>query len=555
MNPRLRVLAFAGALAASGVVAIRLYLGETSHALTILWASSIVPFLLATRFRGPKGRPRLPAALLLLAVGALPVLVRVAEMDRGRMHADEFLTGYFSATHHFAHTSFFGYMPERWEWQGQFPKPYFFLQRLFFELFGEGVWTLRLSVQIYVAIVAIMLFLVVREMLDSKSAAVAVLLYSFYAPSVYLETLGFFFISSTAIYMVFFYFGVRQYRTGEMFPAAMAGVACGMCYLTYYSSYLAFFVLVAFFAVQLVRERSVRVLQNFAISLGGLFLVLAPFGAALLRAGDYASRRVADTSILWGHLSPYREAIAKGETGPLEVLRHNLAVSLGFFARDDVGGAGGFEFGHFAMLDPFSLALFGTGVLIALASLRRKTDLLFVLLTLAGCVGMVTMTMPPPTVHRFGLAIPFLVIVMSLPFGLLFRLPRIPLSVRHAVAAGLLLVFAGVNLRRFSKAVFPEQSPDELRLAELLNQRYGGRPVYFAAFPAYGFQKVFYFYDRSEGRRVETDFHAHLLERVNPLEKYVYVITLADPFRKSFEEADPNGRFVRFSPGYSLFAN
>jgi hypothetical protein len=313
--------------------------------------------------------------------------------------------------------------------------------------------------------------------------------------------------------------------------------------------------LVAFFAVQWLRVRSIRVVQNFAISLGGLFVVLAPFGAALARAGDYASRRVSDTSILWGHLSPYREALAKGEVGPLEVLRRNLVLSLGFFGRDDVGGAGGFEFGHFAMLDRFSLTLFGIGVLIALVRLRRTTDLLFVLLTLAACVGMVTLTMPPPTVHRYGLTFPFLAIVMTLPFWLLLRLTRLPGSVRHAVAAGLVLLFVAVNMRRFSEAVFPEQSSDELRLAELLNQKYGGRPLYVAAFPAFGFQKVFYFFDRWKGRRVETDFHAHLLERVDPRERYVYVITLAGDFRKQFEAADPNGRFTRFSVGYSLFAN
>lgn len=555
MKPGLRVLAFAGALAVSGTVAARLYRGDSSHALTIAWVAAVSILALATRFRGPKGRPRLSAAALLLLVGALPVLVRVAEVDRDRMHADEFLTGYFSATHDFAHTSFFGYMPERWEWQGQFPKPYFFLQRIFFELFGTDTWSLRLSVQIYVAIVSIMLFLVVREMLDSKSALVAVLLYSFFAPSVYLETLGFFFVSSTAIYMVFFYFALRQYRTGEMFPAAMAGIACGFCYLTYYSSYLAFFMLVAFFAVQLLRDRPVRVLQNFAISLGGLSVVLAPFGAALARAGDYASRRVSDTSILWGHLSPYQEELAKGEVGPLEVLRRNLALALDFFARDDVGGAGGFEFGHFSLLDRFSLLLFCAGVLIALIVIRQRTGFLFVLLTLVGAVGMVTLTMPPPTVHRFGIAFPFLVIMMTVPYWLLFRFPGLPWSVRHAIAAGLLLLFVGVNQRRFAEAVLPEQFSADLHLAELLNQRYGGRPVYIAAFPAFGFQKVFYFCDRWKGRRVETDFHSHLLERFNPRERYVYVVTLGKFFRKRFEEADPNGRFMPFSIGYSLFAN
>jgi hypothetical protein len=446
-------------------------------------------------------------------------------------------------------------MPERWEWQGQFPKPFFFLQRLFFDLFGRSTSSLRLSVQLYVAIVSVMLFLIVREILDSKSALVAVLLYSFFAPSVYLETLGFFFVSSTAIFTVFFYFALREYKTGEMLHAAMAGITCGFCYLTYYSSYLALPMLVAFFALHWLRERSVRVMQNFAIALGGIFVVIAPFAAALVRSGDYASRRVTDTSLLWGHLSPYREALARGEVGPLAVLRDNLSLSLGFFARDGVGGGGGFDFGRFALLDRFSLVLFCAGVLIALAFVTRATAVLLVLLTLAASVGMVALTMPPPTIHRFGIAFPFLVILMTLPFSLLLRLPKLPSSVRHALAAGLVLVFVGINQRRFTEAVFLDQPADDLRLAELLNQRYGGRNLYVAAFPAFGFQKIFYFRDKWKGRRVESDFHAKLLARLDPNEKYVYVVTLADFFRKRFEQADPNGRFVRFSTGYSLFAN
>jgi hypothetical protein len=153
MRPAIRIPLFALAIGVSVVVAWLVFRGHDTHVLTLAWFLSLFPFALATRFPGPGGRPRLRSAALLLLVAALPVLVRVADMDRDRMHTDEFLTGYFSATHDFVHTSFFGYMPERWEWQGQFPKPFFFLQRLFFDLFGRSTSSLRLSVQLYVAIV------------------------------------------------------------------------------------------------------------------------------------------------------------------------------------------------------------------------------------------------------------------------------------------------------------------------------------------------------------------------------------------------------------------
>ena len=88
---------------------------------------------------------------------------------------------------------------------------------------------MRLSVQIYVAIVSVMLFLIVREIFDQKAAIAAVVLNAFLAMSVYHETLGFMFISSTAVFTVFFYFALREYRSGAPFDAAMAGLACGFC--------------------------------------------------------------------------------------------------------------------------------------------------------------------------------------------------------------------------------------------------------------------------------------------------------------------------------------
>src|SRR5688572_1858610 len=269
MPPAYRLISFGLALAASAVVAGLVIRGHASHRLTAAWAAAVLLFALATLFVRRGRSFRLLSVAPLLFAAALPVVVRVVGQPPDRMHADEFLTAYFSATHDFAQSSFFGYMPEKWEWQGQFPKPFFFLQRLFFGLFGESTTSVRLSVQPYVAIVSVMLFLTVRELTDTIGGLVAVVLYSFFAPSVYLESLGFFFISSTAFFSVFFYFGLRELRTGELSAAAMTGVACGFCYLTYPSSYLAFPLLLASFAVHWVRERKLRVIQNFSIALGG----------------------------------------------------------------------------------------------------------------------------------------------------------------------------------------------------------------------------------------------------------------------------------------------
>ena len=283
--------------------------------------------------------------------------------------------------------------------------------------------------------------------------------------------------------------------------------------------------------------------------------MVAPFAAAFFRAGDYVSRRSDEISLLHGAWSPYRDLLAKGEVGPLAVLRDNLVLSFQSLFRDGIGGHGGYDFGHLAFFDRFSLALFGLGALAGLVLALRRSVLLLVFL-LIGAVFMsgMVMTIPPPAYHRFSIAIPFVVILMTLPFSLLLRSPRPLQSVRYALAAGLLLVFACVNQRRHTEAVFRDQSAGDLRLVELLQQRYGGRNLYVAAFPAFGFDKVLYFRGGWKGR-VETAFHDDLLKRFNRREKYVYVIILATHFQKRFEQADPSGRFSRFSTSYSLFAN
>jgi 4-amino-4-deoxy-L-arabinose transferase-like glycosyltransferase len=554
MKPSVRVVLFGLALATSLAVAWSVLRGHASPWLAAVWFVSLFPFALSTLEPRTEDRLRRSDVLLMLLAAVLPVLVRVANMDGNRMHSDEFITGYFSATHDFAHTNFFGFLPEYWEWQGQFPKVYFFLQRLFFAIFGTSTLSLRLSVQVYAAVVGVMLFLIAREMFGRPAGIIAVVLYSFLSISVYLETLGFFFIGATAAFTVFFYFALRQYRTGGMFPAAMSGIACGFCYLMYYSSYFAFPLLVVFAAMSWLRTRKIAALQNFCIALAGMLLVVAPFLAFIVREGDYALRRAKDMSLLTGLHSPHREAIAKG-ANPIPILRDNLLLDLRAFFRDGVAGGGGFDFGRLALFDRLSLLLFLAGLLAGLVLVFRKPEILLVFFVLGASLAAVVITVPPPTCHRFAIAFPFFALLMALPLSLLLRMPELPVSVRSALVAGLLLLFAGINERRFAEATLIDPPSDELRLSELINQRYDGRSLYVAAYDAFGFQKIFYFRDRWKNRRVETGFHANLLKKFNPNEKYVYVVTLADDFRKQFEKADPRGRFSRFSVGYSLFAN
>ena len=148
------------------------------------------------------------------------------------------------------------------------------------------------------------------------------------------------------------------------------------------------------------------------------------------------------------------------------------------------------------------------------------------------------LTIPPPAYHRFTIAFPFLVILMTSRLSSAARSgapAEHPLRPRRRPRPALRLC----QPAPFAEAVFRDRSPDELRLSELINQRFDGRKLYVAAFDAFAFQKIFYFQDRGENRHVETGFHENLLQNVQPDEKYVYVMILPSDFREPFERPIP----------------
>ncbi|HEU5251579.1 MAG TPA: glycosyltransferase family 39 protein [Thermoanaerobaculia bacterium] len=546
-------------LALNLVVVLLVHRGRVSHILTVLWLFSIVYFLLSAggrpRFSWSRMRPTKKTVLATVVV-LLPAVVRIAHMDADRVHGDELMTAYFSTHHDFRHTSFFEPMPDRADWVSQFPKPFFVLQRWFFEVAGKSLAAVWFSTLPYVVLVSALLYRVVRELLGRATAVIAVVLYAFFAPSVYLEVSGFHFISSTAAFLGFFYFAVRSLRAGSPAPAAATGVLAGFCYLFYSSSYIAIpvFVVVALF--DLVRRRSLGVVfGNLAIALLGCWIVLSPFLAKPETAG-YLFQRSSQVSLLTGEWSGNREAIARG-ADPLPIIRANLLLALKSMTRDGIGGHGGYDFGRLAFFDPLSLGFLLAGAGAAIFLVRRAPEVLLVFVVIAASfVGGVVLTIPPPAYHRFSLAFPFLVIVMALPFSLLLRARWLSSPIRGAVAAGCMLLFASVNVDRVAQARLGDRFSDDLRLARFIDQRYPARKLYVAAFPSYAFEKL-YFFLKKPGikRRIQTSFHADLLRSFDRREKYVYAFTLPPAFSAQFLAADPAGKLYRFSIGYGLFAN
>ena len=535
--------------------------GRQGRGTVVLWGASLVLALAAfcgewraslSRLRAcPVSRMVLPFLVVLL-----PVAVRVANFAPNRIFGDGVLTASFSVTENLSASRFFSPVPEAAiDWVCQFPSPFFVLQRGFFSLFGDSLEMVRWSIQPWVFLTGLFLFLVARRFFDRKTALYAVAVWSFLGMSVYLDTIGLHFISSTAVFLVFFWFALR-WATGEGLraDAVGTGVACGFCFLFYTSSYIALPFLFLFVLIRLWRDRGRHLAGSVLLPFGSMALALGPFVAVAAGPNSYFLDRIRQLSLV---SAPWSEAAGREwRIGPaLSAIGTNFLLSFESLYRPGIGGAGGYWFGHRALFDPPTLAFLLAGLCALLALARRKPFLLLVPLVVGvAFFSHVVLAYPPPGFHRFSIAFPFVSLLVALPIALASRLPFSRVT-RGAVAAGSLALLIGSNVDAFSRAAATEYDHEEIRIASYLNQRFSDRKTYVAAFPGQAFGRLAYFASPRRPERIMTAYHKDLIRQFRPDEKYLYVVLFPEGFRARFERLDSNGRFVMFGNVWGLFFN
>jgi drug/metabolite transporter superfamily protein YnfA len=539
---------------------LRLFYGRPFLAV-VSWLASLALLVLASSGKRVSSEPGTPWTkrqwLTRAALICLPALVRLALFRLDRIHGDDILTAYFSATYDLRHADFFAPVPaDPGDWVSQFPAPFFVLQKLFFAAFGESLLTIKLSILPYVVVTAGFLFAIARDLVDERAAALAVVVYAFFGPSLYLETLGLHFVSSTAAFLAFFHFAIRELRSGHRRDALIAGLLAGSCYLFYLSSFLALPLAALFFYVRGGALREHHVAGNLLLFVVGVAAVLSPFLADAARHHGGYLRRVEQVALLGGEWSPYRPGGAGGVVPAPRVVSQSLRLSLRSLYTPGIGGHGGYDFGKQALLEPLALALAMLGALRAITLARRCSEWWLVLITIALAFLMgVVLTIPPPAFHRLSIAFPFVALLISLPLHAVINASVASRALRHAGAA---LLLAGLVLTQhlyFLRAALAENDPVALRLARFIDTQFPGRRLYVAAYPSYAFEKIYRFATQPPPRRVTSDTHGTLLPRLDVNRKYVYVVTLPDAFDAQFASRDPRGRIIRFAPEYSLFVN
>lgn len=492
-----------------------------------------------------------------LLIITLPVVIRILSFNLNRLHGDDIFTAYFSATTDFLKFNFFAGVPEdKAQWVAQFPSFFFFLQRIFFTLFGADLLSVKLSAMPYVFIVSLFLFLIVKKISHTSTAIIALSIYAFLAVSLYHETLGLHFVSSTAIFLVFFYLLLLQKYKSNSFLAVCTGIICGLNYLFYLTSFIALPFMILYYFIQLAAQKNILFLKYLLLALFGWFIVLAPFISYNLKFENYLFSRMSQVSLLTGTWSGVKDEIALGKS-PLNAVWENTRISLESLYADGIGGHGGYDFSHLALLNTFTRSLFITGVIAGLVLLiQGKREILYIYLVIViSYITGVILSTPHPAYHRFSLAFPFLSIVLALSFHFLFTFTKKYRIFSYSIILFLMAVYIHSNYSDFLKSTKSEDLHESLIVSNFINSSFPGRNIHIASFPGFGFEKVYYFSPGKNARYISTGYHDDYLTNFNPDEKYIYVIIYPDDFNSKFSSLDPKGRIFRVSQGYSLFVN
>jgi len=482
---------------------------------------------------------------LFVFVITLPVAIRILNINPNRIHGDDMIVAYLSAHYDFQNTNFFSAIPKNIvDWVCQFPTITFIVQKLFFLVFGANLYTVPLSYVPYVLIVSIFLYLTAREIFDKNTALISVVLYSFFSPALYLETVGLQFVTSTASFLVFFYFSVLHFKKTDARIMIFIGFSLACCFLFYASSYIALPILFVFFVMEIaLKKDKLTILGHYFFAIFIFFLVLSPFIIFMIKTHNF---------YLFGRVTQVSLVNAKS----LLSIKDNLFASINGLYFDGIGGFGGSNFGHLALFDKFTFFFLLCGIVSSIFLLFKKKYLIIpaLITVIASFIVGVVLTVPPPAYHRFSVAFPFLMIIVSTFFYVLSIL-KINRLFKNAIFIILIFVFLFANYQYFLMEKINENNAVEIQLAKYIHSEFPQRNLYVASFPGYNFEKIFYFVENGERKKIKTDYHANFLNSFNQREKYVYVIIFPTEFDRKFQEKDPLGKIINFSSQYSLFVN
>lgn len=511
----------------------------------ILWLLSLA-LLLPKHPLPPLTTPSQSLWMRAATLGALvlPCVVRAMHMGLEPFHGDTIIPAFFSATYNFQTHNFFGPFPDPPLWAARFAPLHFVIQKIFFLIFGESITTIRLSALPYVLVATIGVFFMTRALWGSTAALLAVLLYAFLPPALYIETEAFHFSSSTAVLMVFMAVLLSNMRAKDQNFMLSAGILCGLCYLMYYGSYVALPISCMFIVMRarFVGERATK--QSVFLFFIALVCVLAPFAPGIYQFGWYPLSRISDVNIF--HYEPAVTLPAK-LLAYLEECRE-IAKQLFWYP---VEGNGGYNFGTEPFLNPPYAIFLAVGILIcAVESFKKVEKSLIPLALVLGLLTLVACSAPPPAFHRMSPLFPLLSILAMLPLKTLYESQSRWVKYCGIFATFLVVLLSCLQFRLVQRKerLLNWDLKEDLETVRYIQKYFPQRTVSVAAHPMFHYQAMLHFYATNPCR---TFYHNDAIELLDPNVKYLYLIF--DPehgnergsWEEQFQRRDPNGKLIK----------
>ena len=473
-------------------------------------------------------------------------------------HTDEYLTAYFSySLEDITKLDWFGVYPAKGIWVSQFPLPYFFLQKLFFNVFGLGTFAMRFSVMPYIILVLVFIYLLTCELFNKKVAFIATTIFALFSPDLYLGRWALHFISSTAFFLMATYFFVKAIKSGKKIFFGLTGLFLSLCYMTYYSSYVAFPLLFLYFLVlSIKREITLSTSKNLLLSLIIFLYSISPFIVYALKVDNFYTQRTDQVGLINGAWSPYKNI--NSSKGAIPVFTEHTLLSIKSLYTDGIGGQGGYFFGKFALFD-WATILFLLSALIYFV-LRilfyKDTDKIFLIASIAFTfITGIVLTMPPPAFHRMSVVFPFFAIILAVTIYDGYMWLKVKIGGFSFILFTLCLyaILLG-NTIQFTKILRTEETdnPDYPRIEDYLNEQ-GKKQVKIAAFDRYGLS--YWLFVRSGGRITsETKSLDLLLEEITPNKSTPLVVLYPDEYTDQIIlEKFPNSRIIGRYIWHSLY--
>jgi|WetSurMetagenome_2_1015567.scaffolds.fasta_scaffold05040_6 hypothetical protein len=478
----------------------------------ILWFSSMILFYVAFPFKAGVNLSKvkrqhkfnikayIPAILIIIfALG-----LRISLMTNDNIfHSDEYISSYFSySIGDLSSVDWFGVYPIPHNWIWQFPLQYFFFQKLFFNIFGISTLLIRLSIVPYLIITFFSLFLIVKNMYSSKAAYVSILFLAFFSPDLYLSRWSMHFYSSIAFFLLATLFFILSIKNNKKIYFALFGFFLGLCYMTYFISYVAFPLFFLYFLTLIfLKQINKSTIKNMLLGLVIFIFTISPILTYALKVDNFFMNRASQIKLINGSWSPYQN-VEINFASVSDILLKQVNISIRSLYEDKISGASGYNFGHLALFDPVTFIAFIVSVIYFVYIFVRRKDSfsMFVLLTIiVSFINGLILAMPPPSFQRLTLIFSFValilgVTVVDLSKYIFYKHKRIG----YYFLIFFIFVIIASNIFQFEKilAVDVPDDPDFPQIQQCLEQN-NQKKFYIAAFSTYGLNGVIFI--RSKG--------------------------------------------------------